>query len=158
VGLTLAGVGFVVTYPLAVAVHEAGHVLGGRLAGWPARFVRVGPVTLTRRQDGWALGWTWRAGWLTGRVESGPGPADRWRPAVLLLAGPAVNLGLGVAAAALAIAGLPPWLRCGAALFAVHSVCLGIWSVVPIRERGQATDGLRLWWLAVRGGEAWRHA
>jgi hypothetical protein len=158
VGLSLAGVGFVVTYPLALAVHEGGHVLGGRLAGWRARSVRVGPVTLTRRQGRWALGWRCRAGWLTGWVETGPGPADRWRPALFVGAGPAASLALGAVAGAVAAAGLPSGLRCWAALFAVHSVCLGVWSVVPLKERGHATDGLRLWRLAVRGGEAWRRA
>jgi hypothetical protein len=150
-GLLLSGGGLVASYAVAVAVHEVGHVLAGGGVGWRARFVRVGPVCWTRRGKSWRLGWTPRSGWLTGKVETVLGPRDKWRLVVFLLAGPAANIIL--AAVAGGIAAAPVWLllRCGTCLLSVISLYLGVLSLVPLRERGEASDGLNLWRLLAQG-------
>jgi hypothetical protein len=61
-GLSWAGVGFVVSHLLALATHEAGDALGGHVVGRPPRFVRIGAITLTLSSGRWPLGWTRRSG------------------------------------------------------------------------------------------------
>ena len=150
-GLLLSGSGLVASYAVAVAVHEVGHVLGGGSVGWTARFVRVGPVCWTRIGKSWRIGWTPRSSWLTGKVETVLGPRDRWRLVVFLLAGPAANIILAAVAGGIAAAPIPLPLRCGAGLLGVISLCLGVLSLVPLRERGEASDGLNLWRLLAHG-------
>lgn len=150
-GLLLSASGFAVSYAAAVAVHEMGHVVGGGAVGWRARFVRVGPVTWTRRGDRWRFGWNRRSNWITGKVEAALGPRDPWRLVIFLMAGPAANFVLGAVAGGIVIAPLPFLPRCAAGLLAMTSICLGAWSLVPLRERGEASDGLNLWRLLAHG-------
>jgi hypothetical protein len=148
VGLLLTGSSFAASYAVGMAVHEVGHVLGGGLVGWRARFARVGPVTWTRRGERWRCGWAWRANWLTGKVETDLGPPDHWRLVVLLLAGPVANVVLAAFVGVAVVLPAPVLVRCEAGVLAVISFSLGALSLFPIRERGQASDGLnlgRLW-------------
>jgi hypothetical protein len=149
--LLLTAGGLAVSFAVGVGAHEAGHVLGGGMVGWAARFVRVGPVTWMRRDGGWRLGWRRRSNWLSGIVESAPGPPDAWRLVVFLLAGPAANFVVGAIALGVVVAPMPLLPRCAAELLALVSLGLGAWSLVPLRERGQASDGLNLWRLLRHG-------
>jgi hypothetical protein len=150
-GLVLSGGALMASYAVAIAVHELGHVLGGGGVGWTARFVRVGPVCWTRLGKSWRIGWTPRSSWLTGKVETVLGPPDAWRLVVLLMAGPVANFILAAIAAGFVVIPIPFLLRCVAGLFTVISFCLGAWSLVPLRERGEASDGLNLWRLWAHG-------
>jgi hypothetical protein len=154
-GLSLAGIGFITTYVLAVTSHEVGHALGGRLVGWPVHCAHVGPLILARRNGSWQFGWDRRLGWLGGRVISTPDPEGRWRTAVFVVAGPAVNLALAAASALFVVSGALSLLRCWVGFFAVHSLFLGLLSLLPLAERRPDSDGLFLWRLFI-AGRAWR--
>ena len=150
-GLALAGAAVGGTYALALAAHEAGHALAATAVGWPVRFLHAGPLTLTRHGGGWRLGWDRRLWGEGGLVRTDPGPGRRWRVALLVAAGPAANLALAAAAALLLAPGLPPLLRCGGGLFAIHSLVLGTLSLVPHQMKRVDSDGLALWRLLTAG-------
>jgi hypothetical protein len=140
------GAGLFVTLVLAIAAHEAGHLLGGWTAGLSGRFAHVGPITCTRERGRWRLGWDWRQPWLGGAVCEPP-PKSRRQAVVFIAAGPLASFVGGLVAAALAIAPVPWPLRCWVGLFAVHSLLFGAVNLLPLRELSQASDGLALWLL-----------
>jgi hypothetical protein len=133
-----------VTLVLAIAVHELGHLLGGRPVGLSPRFAHVGPITLARQGGRWPLGWDARQPWL-GRAVCDPQRTSRWRAAVFVGAGPLASLVAAAAAGLLAVASSPSLLGCWAGLFAVHSLSFGIVNLLPLRELSQPSDGLVLW-------------
>ncbi|WP_165190929.1 site-2 protease family protein [Caulobacter soli] len=96
----------VIARPLAILIHEAGHVLAAKTVGFDVVEARVGrgPVTLARRA--WGVRWTVHRyaalGGLTLFVP--PEGASRWRRAVSYLGGALANL----AAASVAAALFPP--------------------------------------------------
>lgn len=147
VGLSLFGLCLPVTFVLAAAAHEAGHILAGAFVGFRPQFAHVGPVTWTRGFGGWRLGWDWRRPWLGGRAICAFRMRSRWRMAVFLFGGPFANLALGLIAFALAAASLPALPRCCLGLFAIHSLLLGFANLLPLRERWFDSDGLALWRL-----------
>jgi hypothetical protein len=136
--------GILVTFFLALMVHEAGHLLGGWLVGLTPQFASVGPFTFTHHLDGWRLGWDCRQPWFGGSALCVPEPANLEQEAVHIAAGPLANFVVLVIAAPLALASSPSLIGCWLGLFAVHSLYLGLVSLVPIRHRGLASDGLRL--------------
>lgn len=134
---------------LAIAIHEAGHLLGGRLAGLTPLFASVGPVTFTRTELGWRLGWSRRLP-LYGFARCTE-PRDFWQAFTFALAGPLANFAASMIAAPLALAAAPSLVGCWLGLLAVHSAFLGICSLLPIIERAHPSDGLFLWRLLSRG-------
>ena len=151
-GLCLGLLGGGVTFFLAMATHEAGHAVAGRWVGWPPVFVHVGPVALARAGSGWRARFDRRLPWLRGRVETAPGPHARWRLLALVAAGPAANLAAAALAMPLLLLSPSPVVKCWAGLFAAHSLFLGAVSLLPVRERGYASDGLQLWSVATGRG------
>src|SRR5262245_30893030 len=141
-GLALFCAGVPLTFALAIAGHEVGHLLAGRCAGLSPRFAHVGPITFTRQPGGWRLGWDGQQPWLGGRAVCVPRPRRRWQMALFLIGGPFANLGLGVAAAWLATRGLPALPNCWLGLFALHSMFFGMANFLPLRERRLDSDGL----------------
>lgn len=149
-GLALFAAGVPVAYAVAVAVHEAGHLVAGEVVGLAPRFAHVGPVTFTRERGRWTTGWDWRQPWWGGRVACDRPARGRWRGAVFLLAGPAANLAAGLLAAPLVAAELPAWPRCWAGLFAAQSLFLAGVNLIPLADRRLDSDGLALWRLLTR--------
>jgi hypothetical protein len=155
-GFTLFGLGAFFALVLAVAIHEGGHLLGGRLAGLSPFFAHVGPVTFAKRDGRWRVGWDPRQPCLTGRVICDLRRAGRARVAVFLAAGPAANLATGVVA--LVVALLPSWplAQAWAGQMAVWSLAFGTFNLLPLRERLFDSDGLALWRVLVkRQGLRW---
>lgn len=145
VGLSLFCLGLPITFVLAVAAHELGHVLGGACVGLRPQFAHVGPITFTRRAGRWALGWDGRQSWLGGQVVCARLAGSRARMAAFLLAGPSANLVAGVAAAVwFADARLPALPRCWAGLLAVQSLFFGALNLMPLRAGRLDSDGLAL--------------
>jgi hypothetical protein len=144
-GLGLFFLGLIGAFALAVAVHEAGHLVAGRLAGMFPRFAHVGPITFTRRAGRWRVGWDPRQPWLGGRADCDFVVADRTGLAVLLAGGPAANFLAGGAAFALALSSSWPLMQAWAGQVAILSLIFGAFNLLPLRERWFDSDGLALW-------------
>ncbi len=129
---------------LTIVCHEAGHLLGGWMAGLSPRFARVGPITLVRERAGWRLRWDSQNSWLGGYAECQGRAAERWRMILFLLAGPATNLLCGLLAGFLIAAPLPALLRGWLGLFAILSLFYGSVNLLPFREQHLNSDGLAL--------------
>ncbi len=130
--------------PGVLAVHELGHVAGGRLAGWRFVLFVAGPLRVERQGDRlrWGLNTSLAlAGGLALSVPTDAHDLGR-RTALMVAGGPAASLllaGLGFAL--------------GGAWAVVGLISLGIAAVTlfPGRAGGFLTDGARLLRLA-RGG------
>ncbi|MGK7312515.1 MAG: hypothetical protein ACN0LA_09770 [Candidatus Longimicrobiales bacterium M2_2A_002] len=100
-GLLLGGaVGAVVA---VLAVHEAGHLLAGRLVGFRFLLFIVGPLRVAREGDRVQVGWNRSlslAGWL---AATGPTPDRlerlRRRTAIMVAGGPLTSLAAGAGGA-----------------------------------------------------------
>ncbi|HEU4455732.1 MAG TPA: hypothetical protein VFR81_21895 [Longimicrobium sp.] len=146
---------------LAVAAHEAGHLLGGRWMGFRFHLFVVGPVRLSR------VGGRVRPG-LNRSMALGGGvalsvPPDarelRTRFAAVAAGGPAASLACAAAAAAAyALVGDWPLARLCLGVFAVLSAALGAVTLVPNAAGGLPSDGARLLRLARPGAVGERDA
>lgn len=165
----LAVVGALVVMLLVIALHEAGHLLGGRLAGFRAMLFIVGPLRLERTADGWHARLNRELGAWGGMVSSIPeDDRDLRRRMLRLVAGGPVASLVGALAAALlwlatsdANGGRPPDLarhfaNQALALFAIGSLGIGVVTLIPARTGGFATDGAQILKLARGGPEAER--
>jgi len=146
------------TIHLVIAVHEAGHVLGGWLAGFRFRFVVVGPLRIERSADGIRLRLNRSLrhyGGLAGSA-SGPGNADAFRRGwiVQAAAGPLLSLlagttawfavrGLAVQSTAnLGFAGFTAFRAM--VLFAAGSLAVGLITGLPGGTADRPTDTSRI--------------
>ena len=155
---------------VAIGVHEGGHLLGGRLAGFRAYFLLVGPLRLERTVQGWRVGVNGRLSTWGGLAAAAPsdGRRLRHRMALYVAGGPGASLLLGVLCLlgalllhATDVGGLAQSegtvsLAVGLAFLALAilgagSVLLGVVTLIPGRSGGMYTDGGRLLRL-VRGG------
>jgi hypothetical protein len=153
VGMAFYLLGLPLTFALAMVLHEAGHLLAGRLAGLRPLFARVGPLTFTRIGFGWGwkCGWDWKAGWLGGFAACNLSVASRWRRLLFIAGGPLSNLMLGASAAIMPLVVPQAMIACWSGLFAVHSILLGLMCLLPLKDRGLPSDGLGLWWMLTGG-------
>ncbi len=124
---------------VGVALHEAGHVLAGRLVGF--RFVecRVGPAMLKRTRQGMRL---MRSGrYYGGHTRSAPMVGDhlRFRWVVFAAGGPLMTVVWIGVLVALAVA--IPAVSAVAWLTAISWVLILPLNILPIRLRGQDVDG-----------------
>lgn len=163
---------FITVGILALAAHEAGHVVGARLGGFTLRLFSAGPVKLVRDDAGvWHLRRVTTLGEAGGLVLATPTRLEGLRRAAMLLAagGPAASLLLGAVALVLyARLGLGSytWTANGAlmalpaAVSAFGVVSLGLAAVtgVPYVAAGFSSDGRRVLMLARGGQVAERHA
>jgi hypothetical protein len=144
-------------YFVAVAAHEAGHVLGGRIVAFRLLLFIVGPFRLERGADGFTAG-------LNRSVLLGGGLAAmtplglhdlRRRTIVVVAMGPTVSLIVGAQLLALHQATLPLLGPPGAAAFralaslvllllGAVSLLLGVVTLVPTRAGGFYSDGARM--------------
>ena len=165
-GLLLPAVG------LGVLVHELGHVVGGRLAGFRFLLLLVGPAKLQRTPQGLRWGWNFRANVAGGLACMLPedGRNLRRRMALFIAGGPVASLALAVGA------GLGGWAwygtftplappsygamlgALGLIITGVVSLGLFVVSALPATASGFPTDGRRLALLTQTGERAEREA
>lgn len=156
IGVALAGLALIAL--LALAAHEAGHLVGGWASGFRFHLFVVGPLMLTRTGDGikaqlhtnWSL-----YGGLAASL-----PTDlhdlRRREAYMVAGGPAMSVLLGAGAMGAYIAGnlhsvLPSgpvplgWMAAeGLFFFGTISLGIGLITLIPTTTSGFYTDGARL--------------
>lgn len=162
--LFFAGI-LLITLHGVIAVHELGHLAGGRMVGFRFRLLVIGLLRITRADGRTRIGLNRDLLKYAGVAGSSPDdPAGmRRRMAIVLLAGPVMSLLAGAVALALLVAGLPDaWTRDwfveftatrALALFAAGSLAVGIITLLPGGSPGRPTDGSRMLELA-RGGPA----
>ncbi len=143
---------------LALAVHELGHAIGGRLRGMRLGMLIVGPVHIQREPDG-RLGWRLnrRLALAGGVVSSVPGSTRRLRRAMLsfIAGGPVTSIVVGVLvfviyvradlAGTLAAQGpLQDALAAGVLFLGIVSVGIGFVTLLPINQGAFVNDGKRI--------------
>lgn len=135
-----------------VAIHELGHAVVGRWAGFGFNSITVGPFKLDR---GWRVSlYRGPGGWSRGWVGVLPAKRDhlRRRALAMVLAGPAANFLTGLAV--LLLAGAEGF---GPVAFIAASFVGGVGDLVPYRTRTMASDGWRIMTLLRKSawGERW---
>lgn len=156
---TVATIAFVVVAGfLALAVHEVGHAIGGRLCGMRLGMLIVGPVHIQREPDG-RLGWRLnrRLSLAGGVVSSVPGSTRGLRRAMLsfVAGGPVTSIVLGVLVLAVYVltdlrdtaaaqGPLQDALAAGVFMFGVVSVGIGFVTLLPINQGAFVNDGKRI--------------
>lgn len=166
--LGLALTGALVIF-LFVSVHEAGHVLGGKLAGFRFFLFVVGPLQIQRLSDRLEVRLNRNlalAGGLAGCVPQGSWKLRR-RTLLMVAGGPLASLVTGGAALllhrALGLRGLSPDHGLAALygaqallMYGGGSLAVGFGTLIPARASGFLTDGARLLQLAWGGAKAER--
>ncbi len=149
---------------VVLLVHELGHLLGGRLVGFRAFLLIIGPLRLERSQAGWAMHLNQELalyGGMAGSAATDARDLGR-RTAVLVAGGPVASAALALGAALVLHAlDLSPRnanasftsLLCFLTLQALSlvSAAICIVTLVPMQTSGFLTDGARLLRL-LRGG------
>ena len=157
------------TLHLMLLAHELGHLIGGRLVGFRAFLLIVGPIRLERGDAGWHLHMNRSAALWGGLAGSTPtnGANLRLRSAVMIAAGPLTSLVVGLGGLSLwwvrhpaGLGATTPYvdvvllftLLCGGAA----SLTIGIATLLPLRTTGFLSDGARLLRLLQNGPVARR--
>jgi len=141
-----------------LAVHEAGHWIGGRLAGFRFLVYIVGPLRIERRGEGIEVGWN-RSLALSGglRVMTPVDDVDLPRRVSRMVAGgPAASLMLTLLASLLGMALLGHPFAAVMPVLSVLSALIFVATVLPIKTGHFYTDGARLMMLRHGGPEAER--
>lgn len=142
------------SFLLVLAVHEAGHLLGGFRRGMRFLLYIVGPFQWSRTPSGIRFNWLFNLGTFGGLAAATPDPEKPLRPQLLSLiaGGPAASLMLAVLAFALftALDG-----RSGAHVLIIGLLSLFIFLVtaIPSRIGGFMSDG-KQFLEVLAGGEA----
>ncbi len=142
------------TFLLVLAIHEAGHLLGGFRRGMRFLLFIVGPCQWSRTQSGIRFNWQFNMGTFGGLAAATPDPDKPLRPQLLSLiaGGPTASLMLAVIGIALfAIAD---------GRFAAHALFIGLMSffiflatAIPSRAGGFMSDG-KQFLEVLKGGNA----
>ena len=134
----------VIGYFLAVAAHEAGHVMAGLSVGFKITTFALWPLEISRQDGSWRLAWM-RSHQVAGFVTSDPGNTRhfRLRMAILVAAGPAASLFVGIGAGQYQDTG---FLAAWSTLFALNGL-------IPMADHRSVNDAARLRMLW-RGGAA----
>jgi hypothetical protein len=149
---------------LAIALHEAGHLLAGHLVGFHFRYVTIGPLKISRQGRRLRLSGAGRRLWFSGFAASLPTDYHDLprRTAVMIAGGPIASLLQSVVAGAGIAAWFQHFIPFGlrstaqlAALVPLLSVTgmavVFLVSILPFRTGGLMTDGAKLL-LLWRGG------
>jgi len=153
-----------IALPVVLLVHELGHLLGGRLVGFRAFLLIIGPMRLERSQAGWAMHLNKEPALYGGMAGSAATDARNLgrRTAVLVAGGPVASADLALGAG-LVLHALDLSLRNASASFtsllsflalqtlSLVSAAICIVTLVPMQTSGFMTDGARLLRL-LRGG------
>jgi len=157
---------------LALAAHEAGHVLGARLGGFTLRMFAAGPVKMLKDDRGdWHVQRASTLGEVGGFVIATPTRTQRLRRSAMLFAGggPVASLILGIVAIAFyQVLGLGAytwsthgaWMAVSAGMFTLGVTSMGLAAVtgIPYVAAGLSSDGRRVLLLARGGPLAERHS
>lgn len=139
-----------------LAVHELGHVAGGRAVGFRFLLLIVGPLKVMAGRDRLHWGLNRSLALAGGLAACAPRAGDRenlpGRMAVLVAGGPLASLLLGLGGLGLrAIPGLgQPVTQFGVfwngvlLIVSVSSLAIALMTLIPARTAGFATDGARL--------------
>lgn len=139
---------------LALAVHEAGHLLGGFRRGMRFLLYIVGPFQLSRTPSGIRFNWVFNLGTMGGLAAATPNPDRPLKPQLLSLiaGGPAASILLafvGLAAVGLGEGRIGAYgLIVGAFSFLIFMV-----TAIPLRAGGFMSDGMQFVEV-IRGGRA----
>ena len=143
---------------LALAVHELGHAIGGRLRGMRLGMLIVGPVHIQREPDG-RLSWRLnrKLSLAGGVVSSVPGSTRGLRRAMLSFAagGPVTSIVVGVLVFAVYVLAdlggtvaaqgpLQDALAAGVFFLGLVSVGIGFVTLLPINQGAFVNDGKRI--------------
>jgi len=155
-GLRLILTGFVIIFlwVVAIALHECGHLIAGLAVGFRFRSIRVGPIQIdkpfriSRYRDPASADRT--HGWV--KLDPVGDQNLRLRAAMMILAGPAANIGSGYV---LVLLQMHHSLILGA--FVGFSMFMGFGNLIPFRFGRHVPDGLRLLKLLFdrQGSERW---
>lgn len=139
---------------LAIAIHEAGHLVGGISRGMRFLLYIVGPFQFSQSESGIRFNWAFNMGTLGGVAACMPDPNRPLQPQLrrLVLGGPLTSLLLALACFWLASMGSD---RVSAYALIAGLISLTIFAVtaVPMRAGGFMSDGMQYLEL-LRGGRA----
>jgi len=145
-------VGLVPAMVVAIAVHEAGHALAGRLVNFKLRMYVVGPFMWDKEETGWRFKWNTNVNLFGGMVISLPDTTENLarRFSVYALGGPAVSLFFALfafgAKVALGAWGVDHATTFGSSIlgiFGFFSLLIFIMTAIPFHTGGFYTDGAR---------------
>ena len=142
------------SFLLVLAVHEAGHLLGGFRKGMRFLLYIVGPFQLTRTASGIRFNWIFNLGTFGGLAAATPDPGRPIRPQFLSLiaGGPLASLALAALGFALFLL-LDGRGAAHALIIALFSALIFIVTAVPSRAGGFMSDGMQFIEV-LRGGDA----
>ena len=142
------------SFLLVLAVHEAGHLLGGFRKGMRFLLYIVGPFQLTRTASGIRCNWIFNLGTFGGLAAATPDPGRPIRPQFLSLiaGGPLASLALAALGFALFLL-LDGRGAAHALIIALFSALIFIVTAVPSRAGGFMSDGMQFIEV-LRGGDA----
>ncbi len=152
--LPFNGLLFVPALLVAIAIHEAGHALGGAAVGLENGGMAVGPLVFWKTAKGWRFRFDWR--FSMGGYYRPFADLNSFRPraaAVMLACGPLANLLTALVCAAclrLWPAAAPEWWG---TLFWISSA-LVVLSCIPYSGNGAKSDGARFRQVLFRPEEA----
>ena len=142
------------SFLLVLAVHEAGHLLGGFRKGMRFLLYIVGPFQLTRTTSGIRFNWIFNLGTFGGLAAATPNPEQPIRPQFLSLiaGGPLASLVLAVLGFALFLL-VDDRVGAHAMIIALFSAFIFIVTAFPMRAGGFMSDGMQFIEV-LRGGDA----
>jgi hypothetical protein len=142
------------SFLLVLAVHEAGHLLGGFRKGMRFLLYIVGPFQLTRTTSGIRFNWIFNLGTFGGLAAATPDPDQPIRPQFLSLiaGGPLASLVLAVLGFALFLL-VDDRVGAHAMIIALFSAFIFIVTAFPMRAGGFMSDGMQFIEV-LRGGDA----
>lgn len=142
---TTLGVGWLLALWLVAAIHELGHLLGARLAGWRAALWCVGPIRLDFAAGRMRLSLNRALSTWPGLAAAVP-PRGRDTPSAMALVaagGPLASLLLAAAAAWVAM-GTSGWSGLAWGGIAALSGAIGLATLLPSELGGFRSDGAQL--------------
>lgn len=139
---------------LVLAVHEAGHLLGGFRHGMGFLLFIVGPFQLSRTPSGIRFNWIFNLGTMGGLAAATPNPDRPLKPQLLSLIA-----GGPIASVLLAVVGFAA-VGLGEGRIGAYGLILGAMSfliflvtAIPLRAGGFMSDGMQFIEV-IRGGRA----
>ncbi|MFZ9364232.1 MAG: site-2 protease family protein, partial [Arenimonas sp.] len=143
-----------ISFLFVLAVHEAGHLLGGFRKGMRFLLYIVGPFQLTRTASGIRFNWIFNLGTFGGLAAATPDPEQPIRPQFLSLiaGGPLASLLLAALGVAVFLF-TDGRFSAHALLIALFSALIFLVTAVPSRAGGFMSDGMQFIEV-LRGGDA----
>lgn len=138
---------------LVLAVHEAGHLLGGFRRGMRFLLFIVGPFQLSRTPRGIRFNWIFNLGTMGGLAAATPHPERPLKPQMLSLIAGGPIASLLLALAGLAIGQADGRIGAYGLIFGALSFLIFLVTAIPLRAGGFMSDGMQFIEV-IRGGPA----